>query len=607
MRWRRSAPRGRRKATVLGWPYFLLLWTVSPVIFLPDAAEARQVQSVVSFDADIDVQANGWLEVTEQIRFVGSPKGTKGRLRRDLPVGPPRPGGFGRLTAPLKFVNRDRHTQLEVHSAGGPPGTSGIRIWLGTPGRSISPGDNTYGFSYRTTRWLAFDGDRTRLTWEVIRNPWSVPIRSVTARVHLPGHVEEGAVVLDGWTGPERAHGSPLRSIFDADARLGSSATFSTSGPLHPDKAVTIQLDFPAGLVSPPTPAQEAAWARLDRKQYTDMVWIVFLVIAFFVLVWVEAGRDPPAPPVVVKYDPPEGVSPSAIGYLDRRGYDRRLLTAAIVSLARKGVLEIEETSRRKWTVRRIGPISRALTPDERAVAEKLLPEDDALVITGISHRRFREASRALRKELKRRFRGRYFVSSRGWFSLGLLLSVAGFVHLVSRTRFGLLPSAWVPVAVLLIFGIPFGLALRRGYARWRIDLAEMSPKPGPLAASVWPLVMTIPLGFLASTAHQVYEAVPPHLFLAALILCGVNAVFFQLLERPTVAGQELLSHVEGFKRFLTATEEDRLGRLSTKESQELYERLLPYAVALGLKNRWATIFGYAVNPVQDEGAGAMP
>lgn len=563
------------------------------------------MERVLFYHVDIRVEEDGWLDVTEHFRLRVSPEETKGRLRRDFPIGPPRSRGFGRLNAPLEFVRRDVSTRVEVHSVGGPPGKGGVRVWLGTPGRSISPGDGTYGFSYRTTRWLVFDGDRTRLTWDVTRNPWAVPIHYVRARVHLPGQVGEDAVVLDGWTGTGGTRDSPLNTSFDADAHPGSVATFTTPGPLRREQGVTIQLDFPAGLVSPPPPGQEAAWARLDRKPYTDVTRVALCVLVFFVLVWAVTGRDPPAPPVVVEYDPPEGVSAAAIAYLDKRGYGQKLLTATLMSLAGKGVLEIEKTGR-KWTVRRRGPIPRTLTPDERTVAEKLLPDDDALVITGISYRRFREARHALRKELRRRFRGRYFVANRGWFFVGLLLSMAGFAYLVSRVRFGLAPSSWVPAVVLLVWGTPTGLFLVRGFRQWRIDLAEMSPKPSLPAASVFPLLMTIPFGFFAIMAHELYEAVPPHLFFAVLVLSGVNAAFFQLLERPTVAGQELLSHVEGFKRFLTATEKERMARLSTEESQALYERMLPYAVALGMKNRWATTFGGAVAPLlRDEGAAA--
>lgn len=603
MRSRRSRPMGRTETAPAGGRLLFLLVGVLLAGSGPEAAAALQVERVHSYRVDIRVQQDGWLDVTEEIRFRVGPRGTEGRLRRDLPVGPPRPGGFGWLTAPLEFVRRDVSTRLEVHSSGGSPGTSGLRVWLGIPGRSVPPGDRFYGFSYRTTRWLVFDGDRSRLTWDVTPDPWSVPVGSVTARVHLPGTVGEEAVALRGWIRSGGMRDGSLSTSLEVDPRWGSVATLRSRRPVRSDEGVTIEVDFPARLTSRPAPEQEAAWARLDRRPYTGLAGVVLLVTGFFLVVWMVAGRDPPAPAVVVEYEPPDGLSPAGMGYLDKRGYGPGLLTATIMSLARKGVLEIEETGR-TWTVRRVGPFPLTLTPDERAVAETLLPREDALVITGTSHRRFREARRALRKELGRRFRGRYFVGNRGWSAVGFLLSLAGLALLVSRIRFGLASSSWIPVAGLLVWGIPTGLFLTRGLRRWRIDLAERAPKPTLFAAGVFPLLATILLAFLGVLAHEAYEAVPPHLFLAALVLSGVNAAFFQLLERPTVAGRTILNQVEGYRRFLAATEEDRFRHLSTSESRKLCERALPYAVALGMENSWATTFGGAMTPIiQDDGA----
>jgi len=53
-----------------------------------------------------------------------------------------------------------------------------------------------------------------------------------------------------------------------------------------------------------------------------------------------------------------------------------------------------------------------------------------------------------------------------------------------------------------------------------------------------------------------------------------------------------MLNHLEGFERFLTATDADRLDRMTAPErTPELFERFLPYAIALGVENRWAERF----------------
>jgi hypothetical protein len=49
---------------------------------------------------------------------------------------------------------------------------------------------------------------------------------------------------------------------------------------------------------------------------------------------------------------------------------------------------------------------------------------------------------------------------------------------------------------------------------------------------------------------------------------------------------------IDGFKRYLSVAEEDRLKLVNPPErTPELFERFLPYAIALGVENRWAMQF----------------
>ncbi len=52
------------------------------------------------------------------------------------------------------------------------------------------------------------------------------------------------------------------------------------------------------------------------------------------------------------------------------------------------------------------------------------------------------------------------------------------------------------------------------------------------------------------------------------------------------------MDEIEGFKQYLGVAEEDRLNYLHPPEkTPELFERYLPYAVALDVENRWADRF----------------
>jgi uncharacterized membrane protein len=64
--------------------------------------------------------------------------------------------------------------------------------------------------------------------------------------------------------------------------------------------------------------------------------------------------------------------------------------------------------------------------------------------------------------------------------------------------------------------------------------------------------------------------------------------VFFFLLKRPTLAGRKLMDEIEGFRMYLGAAEEERLKFMHPPEkTPQLFEKLLPYAMALDVENEW--------------------
>jgi uncharacterized membrane protein len=63
----------------------------------------------------------------------------------------------------------------------------------------------------------------------------------------------------------------------------------------------------------------------------------------------------------------------------------------------------------------------------------------------------------------------------------------------------------------------------------------------------------------------------------------------FWWMSAPTREGRGVLDRIAGFKQYLSITERERLDRMQAPEDTlQLFERYLPYAIALGVENRWA-------------------
>jgi uncharacterized membrane protein len=92
------------------------------------------------------------------------------------------------------------------------------------------------------------------------------------------------------------------------------------------------------------------------------------------------------------------------------------------------------------------------------------------------------------------------------------------------------------------------------------------------------------------------------------LILLVLNIVFFFLLRRRTVEGRKLQDEIEGFKLFLSVTEKDRMNFHNPPgKTPELFEKFLPYALALGVEQNWAEQFSKVFEEMSKTANGYHP
>jgi uncharacterized membrane protein len=99
------------------------------------------------------------------------------------------------------------------------------------------------------------------------------------------------------------------------------------------------------------------------------------------------------------------------------------------------------------------------------------------------------------------------------------------------------------------------------------------------------------------------------YMLLATAALLGVlNVVFYHLLRAPTDSGRKLMDQIEGFRLYLSTAEEERLNVLNPPEkTPELFERYLPYALALDCENEWNAKFAAVLAAAAAAGAAVGP
>ncbi|MGD9387675.1 MAG: DUF2207 domain-containing protein [Gammaproteobacteria bacterium] len=92
--------------------------------------------------------------------------------------------------------------------------------------------------------------------------------------------------------------------------------------------------------------------------------------------------------------------------------------------------------------------------------------------------------------------------------------------------------------------------------------------------------------------AVALLRAWQPLVFVPFILMILALPLFYWLLRAPTARGRRLMDKLEGFREYLEIAEKDELNlRNPPEKTPELFERYLPFALALGVEQEWAEKF----------------
>jgi uncharacterized membrane protein YgcG len=553
----------------------LALLTAAPVL-----AEER----ITDFVSDIHVGADGVLDVVETIGLVSEGLEIQHGIQRDFPT-EYRSGVGRRVKVGFDVVAVARDGQPEAYRLIGMQ--NGERIRIGNADTILPPGRHVFLIHYRTTRQISFYRDFDELYWNVTGNGWTFPIERAEARITLPGAVPFGKRAV--YTGVQGATEHDAAVIAEQPGRI----VFRTTQRLRTGQGLTIATAWRKGVVAEPGAATRLGWALRENGALllavAGLLGIVFYLIR---AVW-RARRNPDRRPIVPLFVPPDDLSAAALRLIWRMGFDGRAYSAAIVDVAVRGALRIVETPAR-W-----GKPARSLektktSPDlpaaEQAMVRELFKQRKTLALTRANYQPLLDAQAALRTALETAYgeehfftdaAKRAFIGCRMFF--GLLLLVCAVLALESATNSGLL---------LTFVGIPACWLVQHLLARWRAAMPKSHGGRRLLSwmasAAVWMTLVFLGVG-LVGIGLAGGNPVP---VLIVLIALPCVAIAYSRLRGPTAAGWPMRDRIAGFRHYLSVAEEDRLDLLNPPEkTAALFERYLPYAIALDVENRWAKRF----------------
>jgi hypothetical protein len=584
----------RRAAFALG-----LLCLALGLLFAASAARA-QTEQILDYHSDIQLGGDGTLLVRETIRVVSAGERIRHGIYRDFPtrysdrLGNHYSVGFELIGATCDGA--PEQTRIENRS-------NGLRIYLGSPKYFVQPGEHTYTITYTTDRQLGFFADHDELFWNVTGNGWIFPIERASATVHLPDEIPANDVRLGGYTGPQGSMARELTYSTDPDGAF----EFATVRPLDSYEGLTILLMWPKGLIQEPTTHQKLSYFLHDNRDGAIGAAGLGLILLYYLIVWVAVGRDPAPGTIVALYEPPTGFSPAAMRYVERMGYDNKAFTCAVVDMAVKGYLKIENPDG-TYSLRRMKSDAANLTPEEKAIANILFDGRDDIWLHNENHTTIAAAIAALKKWLKTAELKIYFVTNGAYMIPAVVISLAAILWMANLHGAPALVmtgffSVWLTVWSLAVAGLVIG-----SVQAWKASFEGGHAAGGLAAKATVTSLMVIPFaGFEVMALVMLSKGTS--VFIAGMLLGAValHILFHYLLKAPTRAGRSVLDKIDGFKMFLGAVEGDPLRRaMAPKKTPEVFEKFLPYAIALGVEKAWADKFSDVIGIAgQASGSGA--
>lgn len=548
------------------------------LLLLGGGAAAQDFEHIRDFQVQIEVQPDGAVVVTEQIEVLALGQAIRRGIFRDLQL--QSYDALGLFTPDFELLEALRDGQPETYRV--EELSSGPRIYLGHPERFLEPGVYRYRLRYRMADQVDRLEDFDELYWNVNGVGWQFAIRSLGATVVLP----PGAEVLQesAYTGGYGQQGSDYRV-----ERLGPDRLrFETTRPLGAGENLTVAVGWPKGFVAG---GEGGAWLRWMEEQGPLRVAgvLLALLLVYYLAVWWRVGRDPAAGTIVPVYSPE--LPPAAMRFIRRMGFDNDCVAAALLNLAVKGQVTLEEDQKGTLTLRRAVPPdgSPEASPGEAVLYNGLLGSRGSLTLDKSNQATLYKGREALRRHFAETFDRIFFRRNRGWFLLGAVLTVIGWA-VISLTQPVLL-VAFLQVIWLGFLAFVLTTLGRQALRLWRLPAGSSGVGEKGALVIIAIFVLFAASAFLGSLL-AISGEMGWDLTLAVLALGGVNTLFLHLLKAPTAIGREALDEIEGTRLYLTVAEADRLRFHNPPDrTPEHFEALLPYAVALGVETEWTRQF----------------
>jgi uncharacterized membrane protein len=402
----------------------------------------------------------------------------------------------------------------------------------------------TYNISYKAERAIGNYDAYDEIYWNATGDKWEVPIENATATIKMPQKIDAASLKATCYTGSYGSREQNCKSeiIDGATIKYTASAGNNSSTPaLSSMQGLSIVGGFPKGIVDPTPPSEEEIFAQAPWYIKIFLFFIynwgllipvgVGILMAYF---WYTKGRDPSTGKTAIMpfYTAPDNLKPSEVGTIIDESVDIRDITSAIIDLAIKGYLQINEKKEKTLIFNTTNFSFKLLKPEY--TTDPTLEEYEKKILNGVfkgnTERDLNDLNNEFYKclpDIKKRI----------------------YESLVKKGYFPSDPdtirSTYLVIGSILLFGPLFLMG----------GLVTFLP---------WSIIVGI--------------------IISGIIITGCA----KFMPARTLRGAETRYKILGLEEYIKTAEKDRI---KFQEQENIFEKILPYALALGIAEKWTKAF----------------
>jgi len=546
----------------LGQKRFLTSLSIIFMMFLLNAGSLI-AEAIKKYDVSIQINKNGTLTVNEVIDYEFDNDLRHG-IYRDIPLRSKK-SGTDIYKSHVKMNSVKRNGEPENYTSD--TSYEGVSYRVGSADRYVDSGINKYEFNY-TIYNAVFEKDGI---YQVYFNPigqfWNVPIESADVSISFENNVPVGeneVQQLEVYTGEYGETGENYTIL-----QKSGIIKIKTSEVLEPRNGLSFRLNLKTDKISP-------TWLdKLEVLYYADPLVIagpvIILMLAIYGFVtWFLFGRDPAGKAVIPEFNIPKDISPMYAAYIKGVRDPKEMLTIGMLSLLSKDYVTAEdkEGNGKNVKYRLVKDTERnpELSPEEKALL-CVLSDDEKNIFK--NEQGLYDAAKKILGTLETRYNKKIYIDNNLFkfpFILGIIMVFIigmGIQNIAGSIIDGM--GFIIPIIIIFFSSLTIVLSiLKRAFSQ------------NTLLSMLIRLMVVMCLGIMTQMTG----------FIITVIIFIMYSVYSKLIGKYTNEGIRHKEYLEGMKMYIKTAEANQIMKFNdVDELVGYFKGILPYAVALGVKN----------------------